>query len=265
MEPRVFIGCASESLPIAEYIQRQADSVATIHIWNQEIFKAGDYTLERLLNEYTEYDFAIFVIEPVDTAAIRGEEACVARDNVLFEAGLFFGHLGRERTLLVAPSSKTTGLRFHLPSDLTGLTLITYNPFSNARDLPAKLGPVCTTIKEIIKSKAELIDSDLREIMKKVSGGMIYILRHLEHSSLNMRDLTTILMKFNFVPNHKYNRGWEKAAQYAQHTLEILGLAESYNVNGAYFGITCEGKMLISDPKVQQLFKQEMSLPLLPL
>jgi len=273
MQPRVFIGSASESLPIAEYIQRQVDSFATIHLWNQEIFKAGDYTLERLLKDYTEFDFAIFIMEPVDTAAIRGQETHIARDNVLFEAGLFFGHLGRDRTLLVAPSCRNSSPRFQIPSDLAGLTLITYNPFSASRDLPAKLGPVCTKTKEVNRGKGRATDRQIDKRMNVLSGGMVYILRHLDCRILDLPQIAAVLMAFNGIIKNsdrrkmpldkKVRAGWEKAAQYASQTLDALGLATEVGTFDCHAcKITDDGRALVNDATLRQLFQREVNLPL---
>jgi predicted nucleotide-binding protein len=67
----------------------------------------------------------------------------IARDNVLFESGMFFSQLGRKRTFLAAPSPEPAR-PFHLPSDLDGLTLVRYSVLSDRADLPAKLGAACT-------------------------------------------------------------------------------------------------------------------------
>ena len=52
----------------------------------------------------------------------------VARDNVLFELGLSFGRLGRDRTFIVASKDVT-----HAASDLAGITVVSYEPDSDNR------------------------------------------------------------------------------------------------------------------------------------
>jgi CRP/FNR family cyclic AMP-dependent transcriptional regulator len=69
----------------------------------------------------------------------------VPRDNVVFEAGMSLGALGRERTVLVIPRAKRT----KLPSDLTGITPLEYND-GDAATLSARIGPVVTDLGKII-------------------------------------------------------------------------------------------------------------------
>ncbi|MGH9832565.1 MAG: TIR domain-containing protein, partial [Blastocatellia bacterium] len=70
----------------------------------------------------------------------RGESIPVARDNVLFELGLFLGALGRERTFIVCEKSVV------LPTDLAGITPATYE-ITEPASLVSDLGPVCTKLE----------------------------------------------------------------------------------------------------------------------
>ena len=90
-------------------------------------------------------DFAIAVAQPDDQAESRGESRQTPRDNVIFELGMFVGKLGRKRSLLLEP--RGDGVK--LPSDLLGLTTISYRP-ANGEE-PARLGPACTELSKIIK------------------------------------------------------------------------------------------------------------------
>src|SRR5271165_3317857 len=90
---RVFIGSSTEGLGLAGSIQEElakvAGNVAMPIRWDQGVFQPGDIILERLIEVVNTFDFAIFVIRPDDIADVRGNRVLVARDNVLFEAGLF--------------------------------------------------------------------------------------------------------------------------------------------------------------------------------
>ena len=70
----------------------------------------------------------------------RGDQAPAARDNVLFELGLFMGALGRERTYVVTEKS------VRLPSDLAGVTTV---PFERGEGINkvANMGPVVTKLQ----------------------------------------------------------------------------------------------------------------------
>jgi len=109
MEPKVFLGCSSKAKDIARFIQSDLQDIAQIKPWYQGVFEAGDYVLERLLTIVREFDFGVFLITPDDIGEFKGKRYLIARDNVLFEAGVFFTQLGRKRTLLVAPSIDTDG------------------------------------------------------------------------------------------------------------------------------------------------------------
>ena len=57
-----------------------------------------------------------------DLTTSRGVEYSAPRDNVIFELGLFMGHLSRSRTLIAVPQ----GGKVKLASDLQGLTILDY-------------------------------------------------------------------------------------------------------------------------------------------
>lgn len=140
--PVVFIGSSTEGLPIAEAIQLNLDYVADVVIWSQGVFGLSEGTLESLVDRLEGFDFAILVLTPDDVAVSRGRETQVARDNVLFELGLFIGHLGRKRCFMVYDRSSA----IELPSDLGGVTPATYHPHTSG-NLQSALGAPSTQIK----------------------------------------------------------------------------------------------------------------------
>lgn len=145
--PRLFIISSVEALDVANQIQSglQHDVLATV--WTNGVFWAGGYPLEALENAVRESDFAVAVAQFEDIVESRGERRPTLRDNVLFELGIFMGHLGRRRTILVHP--RLPDLK--LPSDLHGLVPASYAP-GDLKDLPARLGPVCTEISKLVRS-----------------------------------------------------------------------------------------------------------------
>ena len=60
MAKRVFIGSSSESLPVARAVQSELRSYKSFSpvIWNQEIIRAGRYTIPELIKELTRSDYA---------------------------------------------------------------------------------------------------------------------------------------------------------------------------------------------------------------
>jgi hypothetical protein len=96
--------------------------VAGVTLWNKGVFGLGEGTLEALVSATERFDFAILVLTPDDVITTRGGQEQTARDNVLFEAGLFMGKLGRFRTFLVYDRHKP----IKIPSDLAGVTLAAF-------------------------------------------------------------------------------------------------------------------------------------------
>ena len=144
--PRVFIGSSSEGLEIANKLQELLARDFSAIVWNQgTVFGLGSSTLEALEAAVLEYNHGVFVFTADDQLSTRGEVKSVARDNVLFELGMFIGKLGRKRAFVVHPGENVS-----LPSDLAGITTASYNP--KERELAAALGPVASRISRAVKN-----------------------------------------------------------------------------------------------------------------
>lgn len=141
-KPKLFVGSSKEGLPFARAIQALLDERLEITIWDQGVFEPSSHTIEALVAEAKRSAFAILVLSPDDEAVIRGVEQSTARDNVLFELGLFIGILGRKRVFVITPSDKPD---FRIPSDLLGITTATYRQRSD-NNYRAALGPACDSI-----------------------------------------------------------------------------------------------------------------------
>lgn len=124
-KPKVFIGSSQANLRVAELI---ADGLkdkdcAEVQLWNEGVFDVNEGFLETLTTKVREFDFAVLVFAPDDITESKGEAALSPRDNVLFEAGLFMGALGRRRVFIVHDDS----VRIKIPSDFAGVSLFTYD------------------------------------------------------------------------------------------------------------------------------------------
>lgn len=146
--PKVFIASSSEGLNVAYAIQANLEDNADVTVWTQDVFKASNYTLESLISNISKFDFAIFVFSFDDIANIRNQEYRVARDNVIFELGLFIGSIGRRRCFIAHPKLKE---RFHIPSDLLGITPLTYKHDRVDGNDIAATGPLSNHISRILK------------------------------------------------------------------------------------------------------------------
>jgi hypothetical protein len=154
--PRVFIGSSTEGLEIGRHLQLDLERTGACMVtrWDQGVFQASTYTIHRLEEAARAADFAILIATADDTVTKRGGTQNVARDNVVFELGLFIGALGLERTFIVA--DRTTDL--HLPSDLAGLTWL---PYTSRTD-----GNVGAAVNEAVVGAT----SRIRTLGSRVSG-----------------------------------------------------------------------------------------------
>lgn len=145
MKPKIFIGSSSEGMEIAEAIYNNISDFSFPEIWDQSLTTLSQSTLNNLISAIHKFDFAIFVFGAEDKTVIRNQEMVVARDNIIFETGLFMGKLGVNRVFFVKPKNKD----MHLPSDLLGITYGVYD--SEHPNKIASLRPFCTQIKNQIK------------------------------------------------------------------------------------------------------------------
>jgi len=172
--PKLFIGSSKESIEIAEAIQTKLQYVVEPNMWTENIFKPSKSSLDSLLIALNNSDFGVFVFTPDDISKIRGKRYSVARDNVIFELGLFLGQLGKERAFIVLPKGQEN---FHLPTDLIGFTPVTYNPDYQSR--VTAVSPGCNMIKDEIISLGfrsrppkdedeDIVNTNLRKVLMRI-------------------------------------------------------------------------------------------------
>jgi CRP/FNR family transcriptional regulator, cyclic AMP receptor protein len=142
---RLFIISSVEALEIARTIQNAFEYDFTVVVWTDGVFRASWYPVESLERQLDQSDFAIAIAQPDDTVVSRGRPYPAARDNVIFELGLFIGRIGRRRSFLIEPR----GEELTLPSDLSGITALSYK--FDPDNLAAAMGPACNCIRTIIK------------------------------------------------------------------------------------------------------------------
>lgn len=100
--PNMFIASSTKGLDCAEAVASQFKDDVDVDIWtNEDVFKLNTSYLETLLNRASYSDFAVALFTADDTAVIKDKAARVARDNVIFEFGLFLGRLGLDRTFFI--------------------------------------------------------------------------------------------------------------------------------------------------------------------
>jgi hypothetical protein len=146
-KPSVFIGSSSEGLEFARAVRSLLAADAEITLWNEGFFSLGNTFIETLVNALPRFDFAILVLTPDDLVNSRDVETFGPRDNVIFEAGLFMGHLGRSRTFILHQSH----IKIKIPTDLSGVTTATYEWPREDKSYKSAVGAACDAIREIIR------------------------------------------------------------------------------------------------------------------
>jgi hypothetical protein len=125
----MFVGSSSEAGKLVGGLSVNLEG-ANVEVldWATSAWSLSRSTLDGLEAKLEGADFAAFILSADDVAIIRGEKTKVARDNVLFELGLSFGMIGRDRTFIIAPKES-----MHKASDLAGITAVIYEPDADAR------------------------------------------------------------------------------------------------------------------------------------
>jgi hypothetical protein len=152
LKPLLFVGSSTRGIEAARAVQYQLSDVAEVHVWNEGAFGLNEGTLESLVLALDKFHFAVLVVTPDDLVIRDGEKRNSPRDNVLFEVGLFMGHLGRERTFIVCRRDP----QLWLPSDLAGVTLALFDEPTHPDHLEAALGPACYRVRNALRKAGRL-------------------------------------------------------------------------------------------------------------
>jgi hypothetical protein len=165
-KPRIFLGSSGKQAKLLQSLTRGLEDVARVDPWTSA-FNPGTTTLDRLVELAHQVDFAAFVFArddwttpspaaaPVPAASAASAASATSgqdspRDNVVFEAGLFGGVLGMNRTFILhAHGAK-------LPSDLLGLTCVRYGDAGTAAEMRA----INQKLREAIESQGRLARID---------------------------------------------------------------------------------------------------------
>ncbi|WP_411288573.1 nucleotide-binding protein [Phenylobacterium sp.] len=146
-KPSLFIGSSVEGLEVAYALQESLEYDAEPTVWPQGVFTPTASTLADLLEVARKTDFAAFVFTPDDIRVMRLEQGATPRDNVVFELGLMIGARGSDRCVYVMPDDE----KLQLPTDLLGLTPLTYVSKRQDANLLAALGPAANRIRRMLQ------------------------------------------------------------------------------------------------------------------
>ncbi len=150
MKPNIFIGSSSEGLKVAELIKGHLDPSANCTMWTNA-FEFNKSNFDNLMAQVAFYDYAVLIATADDLVKSRGGETASARDNVLFEFGMFAGGLGRSRVFFVVEK----GIK--IPTDLSGITLPFLPPASDS-NFVSEVQTTAIKIEGYIKGKENTFD-----------------------------------------------------------------------------------------------------------
>ncbi|GAG03915.1 unnamed protein product, partial [marine sediment metagenome] len=216
----VFIGSSKEGLGIAQAIQLELEDVALCTIWYQGVFGLSKGTLQSLYEALPNFEFAVLVLTPDDLSVFRDQVVRLPRDNVLFELGLFMGHLGPERVFIVYCDDGQT----KLPSDLAGVALARFRKPDETRqtslystnELLPLIGPVGSKIRMAIQN----IQSE-----QPIDVAVHYIVPSLSHNDYYARfqsRLETELSKIKNISWHYHPPKGDSAQDIYLELAEVL-------------------------------------------
>lgn len=122
---KVFIGSSTQALGIAYIIKKiLKDLGADVTVWDDKsVFTPGDNLIDALQKKAHQFDGGVFVLNSDDqiTVSNRNNPKYVPRDNVLIEAGMFIGVLGKKSVALCTVPGT------HETSDFKGIIKVEYN------------------------------------------------------------------------------------------------------------------------------------------
>ena len=163
--PSVFVGSSTEGLDIARAVQVQLDYDCQVEVWTDGLFTPGKTVFGALIHSISRFDFAVLVVTPEDVTLTRDRQRNTARDNVVFELGLFLGALGQDRVFMLRDRTKP----IDLPSDLVGVIAAEYQPHETG-NIEAAVGAPCTRMRQQIKQLGVRPSSAYQQVSDAAAG-----------------------------------------------------------------------------------------------
>jgi hypothetical protein len=149
---KIFIASSGRTLVLAEMLRDELSTgFCEATLWSEEgRLQPGSTIIEMLEGVAKQYDFAVIILAKDDVLTSGAGEVLKARDNCVFEAGLFMSAIGRKRCFLVNSVGQTD-----LPSDLGGIISIRFEEPSNLQDRKScadAIRKVAAQLKNVIQS-----------------------------------------------------------------------------------------------------------------
>lgn len=179
-KPRLFIGCATESLDWARALQEELERYAEVEIWQQGIFDLNTAVFQSLINNTNVFDFACFIFQSQGTLKSRTGEYKVANENVLFETGLFLGRLGAKRVFVIRDRHEKP----ELPSDFNGIVTLSFDSESGYSSRRSRLGACTPTIIKKIQELGRMESRRQRRVPETLERGDVARIDFIADASL---------------------------------------------------------------------------------
>ncbi len=145
MKPRIFLGSSAEHLAVLEQVENALKSIGDCQRWTGA-FTTNKSNLDSLIQQTRISDFSVLIAMKDDILIEKGQTKEVARDNMIFEFGLFLGAAGIRKSFLLVEEG------IDLPTDLDGITM---HKFTQQAGKYNSLDEVCKTlIKTILDNNA---------------------------------------------------------------------------------------------------------------
>jgi hypothetical protein len=148
--PRIFIGSSTPNLKVARALGVCLASRNFIPlVWNERLLHHNESIFDGLLRLSKNVEFGVFVWGASDVTITAGQTIRAARDNVVFETGLFLGALGKERVFMVVDGSE----RLKIPSDFDGIIRFYYDGSLIGTYDPQAVSTACDDIERDIRQR----------------------------------------------------------------------------------------------------------------
>jgi hypothetical protein len=154
---KIFIASSVRTLTLAEALR---DELTTDYceatLWTGESSIRISASITEMLDKIPEiYDFAVMILAQDDVSGTGSSDALKARDNCIFEAGMFMSAVGRDRCILMTSVDQA-----NLPSDLLGLVSVPFYEPGNLNDRDAcarEMRRVSDVLKARVQQMGKLV------------------------------------------------------------------------------------------------------------
>src|SRR5260370_1382788 len=148
--PRIFIGSSTPNLDVA---RAMADCLEGRNfrplVWDEGLLQQNESVFDGLLRLSKEVEFGVFIWGASDVTITGGQSIPAARDNVVFETGLFLGALGKEKTFMVVDRS----MPIRIPSDFEGIIRTYYDGSALGTYDRSAVSKACNEIERSIRQR----------------------------------------------------------------------------------------------------------------